>query len=149
VAVRPQQDAPDHERGPGRALLQDDRFEIRVSPGLDGPGEARGAITEWLGGRVGAKTLDDVRLVITELVTNSVRHGGLRPADHVRIRARATGDRLRVDVEDAGRAGSVERRRTGRGQAGGFGLNIVQTVSARWGVSLAHGTRVWAELALS
>jgi anti-sigma regulatory factor (Ser/Thr protein kinase) len=147
--MRPQQDDHDRERDPASSLLQDDRFEIWVSPGLDAPAEARGAITDWLGDRVGALTLDDVRLVITELVTNSVRHGGLRPGDPVHVWAQATAESLRVEVEDAGRAGSVERRRTRRGQVGGFGLNIVETVSARWGVSLAHGTRVWAELALS
>jgi two-component sensor histidine kinase len=147
--MRPQQDDPDHQRGPVSLLLQDDRFEIWVSPGLDAPAEARGAITEWLGNRVGAATLDDVRLVITELVTNSVRHAGLATDDVVRVRVSEAGEVLHLEVEDDGRAGAVERRPTDRGQIGGFGLNIVETVSARWGVSLAHGTRVWAELALS
>jgi anti-sigma regulatory factor (Ser/Thr protein kinase) len=124
-------------------------FEFWVSPDPEGPAIARTEIARWLTGRVSPRVLDDARVVVTELVTNSVRHAGLRAGDVVSVRAEATGDGLRVEVEDAGRAGEVARRSAGPGSTGGFGLNIVEAIAERWGLSLSHCTRVWAELALS
>ncbi len=147
--MRPLGGASDSELGEALAVLSSDPFEFEISPSPDAPALARGAIARWLTGRVSTRVLDDVRLVITELVTNSVRHAGLRPGDVVSVRAEATGDGLRLEVEDAGRAGPVAQRPTGPGRAGGFGLNIVERIAVRWGVSLSHGTRVWAELALA
>jgi anti-sigma regulatory factor (Ser/Thr protein kinase) len=137
------------ERDEARHPLYDDPFEVAVSADRDGPAAARGAITSWLSGRVRARVLDDARLVVTELVTNSVRHAGLRAGDVVGVRAEVMGDALRVEVEDAGRAGSVVQRSPRPGVPGGFGLNIVEKLGVRWGVSVSGGSTVWVELSLS
>ena len=52
---------------------------------------------------------------------------------------------VRFEVEDLGH-GAV-RRREPDGRTGGFGLHLVDTIAARWGVDREHGTRVWFELA--
>ena len=44
---------------------------------------------------------------------------------------------------------TAQVKRTGDGQAGGFGLELVEQLAARWGVSHEAGTCVWFELALS
>jgi Histidine kinase-like ATPase domain len=137
------------ERDEARHPLCDDPFEVAVQADRDGPAAARRAITSWLFGRVPVGVLDDVRLVVTELVTNSVRHAGLRADDVVGVRAEVMRDALRVEVEDAGRAGSVVQRSPRPGVPGGFGLNIVEKLGVRWGVSLSRGSTVWVELSLA
>jgi anti-sigma regulatory factor (Ser/Thr protein kinase) len=137
------------ERDEARHPLWNHPFEVAVLANRDGPAAARGAVTSWLSGRVPTGVLDDVRLVVSELVTNSVRHAGLRADDVVGVRAEVMGDGLRVEVEDAGRAGPVARRPPRPGIPGGFGLNIVEKLGVRWGVSLSRGSTVWVELSLS
>jgi hypothetical protein len=63
----------------------------------------------------------------------------------LQIRATATNGVVRVDVEDLG-PGPV-RRRAPDLSPGGFGLQFVDTLAARWGVTHQHGTQVWLELA--
>jgi hypothetical protein len=52
---------------------------------------------------------------------------------------------VRVEVQDQG-YGPVRRRVPDLWQ-GGFGLNLVELIAARWGVDHDRGTRVWFELA--
>ncbi len=91
--------------------------------------------------------LDDARLLTSELVTNSIEHAGLRPADQVRIRANWSGTRLRVDVDDGGKvagphglAGSIK---PAPGAESGWGLYLVDRLANRWGTSSG---RYWFEL---
>ena len=64
----------------------------------------------------------------------------------VHLRAVLTPGVLRLEVGDDGRAGAVAQRRPDRDGGGGFGLHIVASVAARWGVANGDGTRVWCEL---
>ena len=43
--------------------------------------EVRAVLRGWLAGRAGERELGDAELVVTELVTNSVRHAGLSTND--------------------------------------------------------------------
>ena len=83
----------------------------------------------------------DVKLVVSELVTNSVEHAHLRPEDHIELCARIDDDgALRVEVRDEG-PGPPAR------PAPGLGWRIVDRIADRWGV-LREGNRscVWFEL---
>jgi anti-sigma regulatory factor (Ser/Thr protein kinase) len=86
-----------------------------------------------------------VRLLVSELVTNSVRHAGRPAGAPLRIRAAAVDGVVRVEVHDRGH-GWV-RRRSADGRPGGFGLSLVERLAARWGVNHEDGTCVWFELA--
>lgn len=59
------------------------RVELTFRPDRSAPALARGAATRRLRGRVSAPLLDDLRLVVTELVTNAGTYGPGRP---VRVR---------------------------------------------------------------
>ena len=48
---------------------------------------ARTEVTERLAARLGAQVLEDVRLLVTELITNALRHGKLTPGDLVSVKA--------------------------------------------------------------
>jgi serine/threonine-protein kinase RsbW len=125
------------------------RFEVTLSAALDAPATARAAVTAWLAGQVSETMLADAQLLVSELVANSVRHADA-PADaNVSVRAQATADILRLEVEDRGRTGSITRQPPDLHHGGGIGLNVVDSLSARWGVNREVGTRVWAEIAFS
>jgi anti-sigma regulatory factor (Ser/Thr protein kinase) len=114
--------------------------------GPEAPSLARTLVSEWLDGRGTTRLHDDVRLLVSELVTNSVRHAGQPAGAPVRITAAALDGVVRVEVHDHGN-GRV-RRRTDDHPSGGFGLSLVERLAARWGVYHERGTRVWFELAL-
>jgi serine/threonine-protein kinase RsbW len=109
-------------------------------------GAARMVITHWLRGQCPERVVADARLVISELVTNSVRHAGMGPDDAIRLRIELTHGGVRVQVEDPGGEGVVAPRRPDLNGGGGMGLNIVVALATRWGVVRDRTTRVWAEL---
>jgi anti-sigma regulatory factor (Ser/Thr protein kinase) len=126
--------------------LQADLMEVSVPAGPAAPAAARDALTRWLSPRVTDGLLVDAPLVVSELVTNSLRHGRRPQAATVRISAQLADGMLRLEVEDPGTVGAVGRRTTGNAH-GGFGLNIVDALAVRWGVDRDGGTVVWVELA--
>jgi anti-sigma regulatory factor (Ser/Thr protein kinase) len=107
------------------------------------PATARRAV-EQLAGRVADDLVPDVRLLVSELISNSVKYGG---DGALTLRVRTSGPRtVRVEVIDRG-AGfvPVERDRPAT-EAGGWGLHLVQALSDRWGVH-DGATLVWFEIA--
>jgi anti-sigma regulatory factor (Ser/Thr protein kinase) len=123
-------------------------FELTLAADVDAPAAARAGVAAWMAAHVAATTLADVQLLVVELVTNSVRHADT-PADAVvSIRVEIQGDAVRVEVADRGSGGSIARRAPDLHAGGGFGLNLVEALSWRWGVDRDAGTRVWAELGI-
>jgi serine/threonine-protein kinase RsbW len=122
-------------------------FEVTLAAALDAPAVARAHVCAWMAGHVSETMLADAQLLVVELVANSVRHADVRPDAVVRVRARVSADVVHLEVEDRGSAGSVIRRTPDLEHGGGFGLQVVETLSRRWGVNREAGTRVWAELA--
>jgi serine/threonine-protein kinase RsbW len=122
-------------------------FQITVPAGPAAPATARRALMHWLSAHATNGLLSDAPLVISELVTNSLRHAGLPDAATVRVSAQLADGVLRLEVEDEGTSGAVSRRTPNRHRGGGYGLNIVDALAARWGVERDAGTLVWVELA--
>jgi|tagenome__1003787_1003787.scaffolds.fasta_scaffold20970129_4 signal transduction histidine kinase len=122
--------------------------EARALPlDLHAPANARGVVTWFLNDQVPESVLENARLVITELVTNSVRHSGVSDGMVV-IGVQLTPATVRLEVADPGRDGVICPRTPDPAAGGGFGLNMVQALSERWGLerAAAGGTRVWAQL---
>jgi anti-sigma regulatory factor (Ser/Thr protein kinase) len=122
-----------------------DVMQVSVSVDEAAPSAARRAVAGWLGERGSDPVLVDAPLVVSELVTNSVRHAGLSDGATVRISAELGAGVLRLEVEDAGTVGVVARR-SPDGERGGYGLNIVNALATRWGVQRNGATLLWAEL---
>ncbi len=125
-------------RGVGHNLLMLRRFDFPRDQRA--PAAARHAVDALtLPGAPGA--IHDARLLISELVTNSVQHGS---GDNITvlIDAEMSGV-LRCEVIDQG-SGFVPRGREGR-VMGGWGLDLVEQVSRSWGVR-EGSTHVWFEL---
>lgn len=85
--------------------------------------------------------LDTALLLVSELVSNAVRHG----KGVVTVRADLNEDRLLVEVIDEGSGLERSIRRHDFEDVGGWGLRIVDTAASRWGVH-AGTTHVWFEL---
>ena len=106
---------------------------------------ARSEVTRRLSQRVTVGALDDVRLLLTELITNALRHSDVAPGDEIEVKAEVGDRAIRIEVSDPGRNGPVEPREPGA-NGGGFGLYLVERLTDRWGVEREAGTTVWAEL---
>ena len=120
--------------------------EATIPSGPEAPLLARTIVSRWLDGHSDERLQNDVRLLVSELVTNSVRHADQPPGAPLHLRAAAVDGVVRVEVADRGH-GPVRRRAPGD-RAGGFGLHLVERLAARWGVNHEDGTRVWIELAV-
>jgi anti-sigma regulatory factor (Ser/Thr protein kinase) len=122
-------------------------FTAHFDPALETPALARHELDGWLPESLAESHRGTLKLLVSELVTNSVRHvkGSTRPVVlAVQIGARA----IRVEVHDGG-AGFEPGTPTPRGADGGFGLFLVERMASRWGVDTRDGTRVWFELDLN
>jgi anti-sigma regulatory factor (Ser/Thr protein kinase) len=117
---------------------------VELEPGATAAGEARAALSV-LDGRVDAGALDDVRLLVSELVTNSVRHAGAE-RELVRLAVTTRGRTMRVEVSDGGNGFEPRERTAPKDQEGGWGLHLVDRLADRWGVQTGRRARVWFEI---
>ncbi len=85
--------------------------------------------------------LGDLRLVVSELVTNAVVHAGGGT-----LRVTRTADSILVEVDDCSTAAAIAKP-ADVARVGGQGLRIVTAASLRWGERpLPGGKTVWAEV---
>jgi anti-sigma regulatory factor (Ser/Thr protein kinase) len=116
-----------------------DAVELQLPPSPSAPGEIRGWVDDRLAPVVSAGAAGALKLVLTELVTNAIVHGD----GVITVRARVVEDAVRVEVIDAGSRSVPSIREAG--DDGGWGLQIVEALSRRWGVH-EGSTHVWADL---
>ncbi|HEY8199877.1 MAG TPA: ATP-binding protein [Actinomycetota bacterium] len=84
----------------------------------------------------------NLALLVSELVTNSLRHATFGPESWVQVEATISPGLVRVEVEDPGRRfPSPPDLET----EGGWGLILVDRMASRWGVARDEQTRVWFE----
>lgn len=100
--------------------------------------------------KVSRDKFEDIRLLVSELVTNGVRHAGFATADGVGFRVRMGDKCLRVEVVDAGKGFEKTVTPSTPDQVSGWGLQIVEKLSDRWGVEPLpeSGSSVWFEIDL-
>lgn len=121
-------------------------FEIDLPRELESAAAARQAVGE-LAGQLPDEVLGDVRLLVSELVTNALRHADLDAEEQIALAVGVTDLSVRVEVTDHGRGFDPQTIPTDPEAAEGWGLYLVATLSDRWGVESASGaTRVWFEL---
>ena len=111
------------------------------------PATARRALTE-AGAGLGSTALHNVCLLVSELVTNAVRHAHLEADDSVDLEVVVYDERVRVEVFDSGPGFVPGTPAPNLEEPSGWGLLIVDRVADRWGVTTGPGTRVWFELDL-
>src|SRR5687768_15432322 len=118
--------------------------ERRLASEPQAAASARRAL-DLIGQRLSRTSLENAKLLVSELVTNAVRHGPARDGAEVLLRATVRPDALRVEVTDEG-VGFVQPPASGLLAVGGWGLVLVERVADRWGIDEGGPTRVWFEL---
>lgn len=95
--------------------------------------------------------LDDIEVVVSELLGNSVRHAAPIAGNVVLVTWRISNAEIVVRVTDGGGGRGVEPRHSGPMADSGRGLQIVERLARVWGVSEhAGGLRsVWVALSLT
>lgn len=122
---------------------------FRVQGGPAAPSLMRSLLDRELTGEVPDERLAELRLLTSEVVTNSVRHGRVGRDGWVSSTISVEADRVRVEVRDSSRTAGVPRRKTPDYEdGGGFGLFLLDEVAASWGVERNSGLCVWFELTL-
>lgn len=95
--------------------------------------------------RVGRLLADDVALVLSELVTNSVRHATPLPSGELEVAWDVGEDMVELRVTDGGADGCPIPSPAGPDALSGRGLAIVTKLAVAWGVEQAADcTTVWA-----
>jgi len=97
-------------------------------------------------GRLSDRTIEDARLLISELVANSLRHASLRPDQPIEISLHLDGRRLRVEVVDEGPGFELHPRTLDAPPGTGWGLFLVAQLASAWGTRSDGMTHVWFEL---
>lgn len=117
--------------------LEMDEVTLRVESNANAPGLSRSHLTPM---RTELEPrFEDVLLVVSELVSNSVRHGS---SDDIGVKVTSRGGQIRVEVTDEGPGFDVNDP---RGE--GLGLAIVEKLADRWGMRDGRQKfTVWAEL---
>ena len=88
--------------------------------------------------------VDDAELLVSEVVTNAVLHGGGKYAP---VSIERVPDGIRIEVVDPGAQFAAEPVPTDLGTPGGLGLAIVDSIADRWGVTPSfQGKVVWFEM---
>jgi anti-sigma regulatory factor (Ser/Thr protein kinase) len=92
------------------------------------------------------KIREDAALLVSELITNAVRHalGGGQP--EVELRIRSEPGRIRVVVSDPGGGFEPAPRLPTAAEGSGWGLYLVDRIADRWGVLSKDRNEVWFEI---
>jgi anti-sigma regulatory factor (Ser/Thr protein kinase) len=118
-------------------------YKIDAQP--EGPAQARRIIADELAAQLPRHTLDEIKLMVSELVTNGIVHGRREDDSTVMLDLCVNGQ-IRCGVLDHGsgfaaRVGQSESR-------GGWGLRLVERLADRWGMRCSpQQTEVWFECA--
>jgi len=108
-------------------------------------GEARRWAAAVAGDLLGPEQAENLRLIISELVTNALRHGD--DGEQIDLAVTPKSEFLCVQVTDDGPGLAPRPRALDTEEHGGYGLFFVEQLTRRWGVTRENRrTRVWFEL---
>ena len=124
--------------------MPDLRLELPAEPGAIA--EARRAL-EPLRADVSPEVWGDLRLLVSEVVTNAVRHTAAAPGSSVVLTVDREPECVRVEVHDGG-GGFVAAAEPMPSDAGtsGWGLYLVAKLASHWGTAPEPDPYVWFEL---
>ena len=126
-------------------VLPKSKFGVNRSmrAGLGAPAQARRAVVTL---PVGEQARDRLALVVSELVTNAIRHAGLAAGDPIGLELTTDNGHVRVAIHDGGPGFDPQTSTNGNGNGNGTGLGlaIVAAMADEWGVERGPaGCTVW------
>ena len=127
-------------------LLMNAEIDLRLVPEPEVVTTARHALDQ-LADLLPAEKLEDVRLVVSELITNSILHAELSPNDQISLTVTVLAGSVRGRVCDPGSGFDLPSEPSPRSDmSGGWGLPIVEMISDCWGVERNGCACVWFEI---
>lgn len=117
--------------------------------GREAPAAVRSRLGELLSRHLEEDDLIDVMVLVSELITNAVRHGLADERETIVVHVAIAPHVLRVEVCDAGPGFDPPDVPRARPEGGGNGLVLLSRMSTSWGVACDAGTCVWFERALA
>jgi anti-sigma regulatory factor (Ser/Thr protein kinase) len=111
-------------------------------------GEARRRlVSDLIAAGIYDAAICDAALVVSELLSNALRHAGPLPGAQISVAWQVDADRVQVWVRDGGGQTRPELGQPTQAATGGRGLRIVEKLSVNWGTSSdGDGTTVWAQI---
>jgi anti-sigma regulatory factor (Ser/Thr protein kinase) len=138
----------DSGNGAGTVRATDKSVAVELAPGAGCPAEARAALSP-LEDALDTQVYLDLSLLVSELVTNCVRHAQLRARDMIRLQVGVSDRVLRVEVSDPGEGFGANVPEPEPRGPGGWGLFLTERLADRWGADRESGwTTVWLEMDL-
>jgi anti-sigma regulatory factor (Ser/Thr protein kinase) len=123
-------------------LAMPDQVSFDIERDLTAPANARRAV-EAFGEVLDPGVVPDVKLLVSELISNSVKYGR---EGQVQLIMRSEGrDHVHVEVVDQGVGFVPHARDRPKTEPGGWGLHLVEALTKRWGVH-EGSTHVWFEI---
>ena len=123
--------------------------EFQIPGGPKAPLSARDRVSETFASRLEKPVVDNMRLLVSELVTNCVLHGGATASGQITVRAAVHDDRVRTEVCHDAPAFVPPAGDPDLDSPGGLGLFLVEQVSSAWGIHDNSENCVWFELGLA
>jgi anti-sigma regulatory factor (Ser/Thr protein kinase) len=99
-----------------------------------------------LDGSLDPSTAFDIRLLVSELVTNSVQHASVSAEDSIRLHVDIGSETVRVEVSDKGPGFEPGEPLPDTSTDSGWGLFLVNQLADRWGVERESDSCVWFEI---
>lgn len=124
------------------------QIELLLPPRSESVARARHALAP-LRGRVPPEKLGELELLVSELVTNSIRHADLSDSASVALTVRVGPRRARVEVTDPGPGFEPPPIAGDPAELSGWGLLLVERLADRWGIRGRSPTCVWFEIDLA
>ena len=130
-------------------------IDLKLAPRAESASAARHSVDNLflLEEHLSSARLEDVRLLVSELVTNAVRHAGLGPREKIRFKVLLEcTEFVRVEVHDGGPGFEQSRFERFRFKAppleevGGRGLYLVTVLADRWGTEYSDLFCAWFEI---
>src|SRR3954469_9314977 len=109
-------------------------------------GHARRVLARWLADAVSRERLGDLQLLVTEIVANCVRHGGVGEEGNIALQVNLGKGDVRVEVRDTGIQADPRLRTPDLSGGGGFGMVLVERMSRSGGVDHEPTVVMWFEL---
>lgn len=107
----------------------------------------RRLVSDLLEAGIYGSAVTDAALVISELLSNVLRHAAPLPGSSIRVAWHLEAGSVQVSVSDGGGPTRPELGQPTQSATGGRGLRIVERLSRSWGTyDDDDGTTVWAEV---
>jgi anti-sigma regulatory factor (Ser/Thr protein kinase) len=107
----------------------------------------RRLVSDLIEAGIYGSTASDAAVVLSELLSNALRHATPLPGSCLRVAWHLDSDSVRVSVSDGGGPTRPELGEPTQAATGGRGLRIVAKLARRWGTGHDEdGITVWAEV---